>query len=238
MFRLTKFKKVFFIRFLSFAFIQVGFLSILITFEPVVVEEFRYQLNNLLGTRHSLPQVVTSATQNEASLSSGFSDLPSETTDFIKPVSTDFGIVIEKINANAKIVEGVDAGNEGEYLAALSKGVAHAKGTVLPGERGNMYLFSHSVNAPWNIVRFNAVFYLLKDMERGDKVVIFFNGRRFDYVVVERKITEPEDVSYFTLKTEEQILVLQTCYPPGTTWKRLLVIAKPASAVAEASISD
>ena len=228
MFRLTKFKKVFFIRFLSFAFIQVGFLSILITFEPVVVEEFRYQLNNLLGTRHSLPQVVTSATQNEASLSSGFSDLPSETTDFIKPVSTDFGIVIEKINANAKIVEGVDAGNEGEYLAALSKGVAHAKGTVLPGERGNMYLFSNSVNAPWNIVRFNAVFYLLGKLEKGDRVIIFYQGRRFNYIVFDKTITAPSDTKYLTGTYDEPVLTLQTCDPPGTLINRLIVRAKLA----------
>ncbi|KKR56069.1 MAG: hypothetical protein UT95_C0055G0005 [Candidatus Curtissbacteria bacterium GW2011_GWB1_40_28] len=71
--------------------------------------------------------------------------------------------------------------------------------------------------------------YLLKDMEPGDPVVIFFAGKRYNYVVSEKKITEAADVDYFKLRTDEQILVLQTCYPPGTTWKRLLVIAKPAS---------
>ena len=63
----------------------------------------------------------------------------------------------------------------------------------------------------------------------GDKIVVFFAGKRHDYVVAETKITEPEDVYYLTLKTQDQILVLQTCYPPGTVWKRLLVIAKPAA---------
>ena len=72
-------------------------------------------------------------------------------------------------------------------------------------------------------------------MEAGDKVVVFFGGRRFDYVVADTKITEPEDISYFTMETPEQILVLQTCYPPGTTWKRLLVIAKPAASTAVSS---
>ena len=110
--------------------------------------------------------------------------------------------------------------------------MAHALGTSFPGQPGVSYLFAHSTDTIFNVPRFNAVFYLLKDLEAGDRVVIFFNGRRFDYIVVERKITEPEDVSYFTMKTEEQILVLQTCYPPGTTWKRLLVIAKPAASVA------
>ena len=60
-----------------------------------------------------------------------------------------------------------------------------------------------------------------------ERVVFFFAGRRYDYKVVETKITEASDVSYFTMQTSEQILVLQTCYPPGTTWKRFLVIAKP-----------
>ena len=61
----------------------------------------------------------------------------------------------------------------------------------------------------------------------GDRIVIFFDNRRFDYLVNETKITEPEDVSYFTLDTSEDLLVMQTCYPPGTTWKRLIVTATP-----------
>ncbi|MCD8484243.1 sortase [Candidatus Woesebacteria bacterium] len=28
-------------------------------------------------------------------------------------------------------------------------------------------------------------------------------------------------------QTEREQLILQTCYPPGTTWKRLLIIAVP-----------
>ncbi len=147
----------------------------------------------------------------------------------LSPVDPNFSVIVEKIGANAPIVANVDASNKAAYLAALKKGVAHALGTSFPGQKGVTYLFAHSTDTLINVPRYNAVFYLLREMEIGDKIVIFFAGRRYDYVVSETKITDPKDVSYFTLKTDEQILVLQTCDPPGTSWRRLLVIAKPVS---------
>ena len=127
------------------------------------------------------------------------------------------------------MIPNVDASNKLVYEQALRRGVAHALGTAFPGQAGVTYLFAHSTDTIFNVPRYNAVFYLLGDMKPGDPIVIFFKGRRYDYQVRETKITEATDVSYFTLKTTEQILVLQTCYPPGTTWKRLLVIAKPVA---------
>src|SRR3990167_4322571 len=49
-------------------------------------------------------------------------------------VSTDFGIVIEKINANAKVVANVDPGDERAYTQALTQGVAAATGSTKPRE--------------------------------------------------------------------------------------------------------
>jgi len=123
------------------------------------------------------------------------------------------------------------------YQDALRRGVAHALGTSFPGQPGVTYLFAHSTDTIFNVPRFNAVFYLLNDIKTGERIVLFFNNKRFDYIVTESKITEPEDVSYFTMKTPEQILVMQTCYPPGTTWKRLLVIAKPAASALTININ-
>ena len=151
------------------------------------------------------------------------------------PADPNFSIIVERIGANASVVPNVDASKKGVYEQALKRGVAHALGTAFPGESGVSYYFAHSTDTLFNVPRYNAVFYLLWEMKPGDKIVIFFNNRRYDYVVSETKITEPEDVSYFTMRTSEQILVLQTCYPPGTTWKRLLVVAKPA---AEQATSD
>ena len=139
-----------------------------------------------------------------------------------------FSIVIPKIEAKAKILPNIDAAKPAEYQPALMKGVAHAKGTVFPGMTGTIYLFAHSTDAPWNISRYNAVFYLLRELEIGDIIVIFFNSSRYNYIVSEKKIVARTENDFFSQKKEE-LLVLQTCYPPGTSQKALLIFAKRTS---------
>jgi LPXTG-site transpeptidase (sortase) family protein len=77
--------------------------------------------------------------------------------------------------------------------------------------------------------RYNALFYLLKDLTIGDKVIVYFQDVRYNYTVVDTKIVDPTDVSYLVdaQKSPDETLIMQTCWPPGTTWKRLLVFAKP-----------
>lgn len=137
-----------------------------------------------------------------------------------------FSIVIPKISAQAKVFPNVSPADKNEYLPVLKQGVAHARGTALPGQIGNIYLFAHSTDSPLNIARYNAVFYGLKDLEQGDQIVIFFEGRLHLYRVTEKKIVPASDVSYFEPQDKEEILILQTCWPPGTTLDRLLVFAK------------
>lgn len=147
--------------------------------------------------------------------------------EVLTPVSAQFGIVIPKIGANAPIIPNVDAAKPDIYLPALQKGVAHALGTVFPGIPGNIYLFAHSTDSFWNVGRYNAVFYLLKELETGDEIDVFFNGIRHVYRVVNRQIVDPTNVQFLTEPTTFEQLTLQTCWPPGTTLKRLLVFARP-----------
>lgn len=218
-----RFKLVFFIRFFGYAIFFAGLVSLVAVFGPVIQTEVSYRTDKLLGIRRSVPKIITSAAGDTSS--SDFGNIQTG-AQIITPVSTEFGVVIEKINANAKIVESVDPGSEREYVAALTQGVAHAAGTNMPGEVGNMYLFSHSTDAPWNIVRFNAIFYLLRELETGDKVIIFYKDRRYDYIVFDKVIADPTDIQYLTNKYEEPVLTLQTCDPPGTLLHRLIVRAR------------
>lgn len=147
--------------------------------------------------------------------------------EVISPVSAQFGLVIPKIAANVAILPNVDAGDPTQYLPALQKGVAHAAGTAFPGVEGNIYLFAHSTDAFWNVGRYNAVFYLLKELEKGDEIDVFFQGVRHVYRVVDKMTIDPSAVTYLTETTPYEQLTLQTCWPPGTTLKRLLIIARP-----------
>lgn len=207
---------------------MIGFLTLVLGIEPVVGEELKYQADQLLAIRHILPKIITSDDNNESSANSSFGSLITGQASTITPISTDFGIVIEKINANAKVIPDVDPASQSEYTTALSQGVAQAKGTSLPGEVGNLYLFSHSTDAPWNIVRYNAIFYLLGKLEPNDRVIIFYKGRRFDYLIYDKSIVSSSDTHFLTDRYNKPVLTLQTCDPPGTTLNRLVVRAKLA----------
>lgn len=137
-----------------------------------------------------------------------------------------YSLYVPKINAKSTVIENVDLGKESEYLQALQEGVAHGKGTSFPGLGGNIFLFSHSVSAPEYIKTYNAVFYDLKNLEQGDEIIVYFSGIKYVYKVSEKVITSPADVEFLTKDYGGETLILQTCDPPGTTLRRLLVIAK------------
>ena len=62
-------------------------------------------------------------------------------------------------------------------------------------------------------------------MEKGDEIVIIYKGKPFIYRVEEKKIVSASNFQYLTNPLEKEKLILLTCWPPGTTWKRLLIIA-------------
>lgn len=238
-----QFKKILLIRFFAYFAIITGSLVLTAEFGPVVQAELGYRANALFGVKHTLsPTVITSSgeqspdpsAQPESSVvpfeepSTGFGSLFGGGSQIIKPVSTEYGVVIEKINANAKVIPQVNPSDEKQYVKALAKGVAEAEGSTEPGKPGNIYLFSHSVDAPWNIIRYNAVFYLLRELEPGDRIIIFYQGRRFDYIVFDKTVVSPTDVSFLTNRYDKPVLTLQTCDPPGTLLNRLIVRAKLA----------
>lgn len=145
-----------------------------------------------------------------------------------KPVDTEFGIVIPKIFANSKVIDKVDPYNAAIYQKALTKGVAHASGTAYPGHVGNTFIFAHS-SADWFTAnRYNSVFYLLYKLEKKDKIEMYYKGKKYIYEVTSKKYVEPNDVSYLSSYSSENtsVLTLMTCWPPGTTLKRLIIQAK------------
>ena len=197
-------------RIFSTALIAIGLAIILFIFGPVIKEELNYSFNRASGVKYSIDTV--------------------ETWSFQRPINApniDFSIIIPKLNAKAPIIGNIDPSNPDEYLKALKKGVAHAAGTPFPGEVGNVFLFAHSTDAFYNIGRYNAVFFLIGRLETGDEIDIYYRGRLYKYIVYDKKVVDPTDTQYLgTLAMGEKTLTLQTCYPPGTTIKRLVVLAK------------
>lgn len=137
-----------------------------------------------------------------------------------------YSVYVKKIGAISVVIPEVDASNFNEYSLALKKGVAEAAGLSHPGKTGTTYLFAHSVGSRADYARYNAVFYLLHRVEEGDGVEVFYQRKLFKYTVLRKEILGARDVRYLIPQKEKELLVLSTCYPPGTSWKRLVVVAE------------
>lgn len=149
---------------------------------------------------------------------------------------TDMRIIIPRINQNVPVV-GVKNDNliarqwndlEADIQKALRNGVIHYPGTSLPGDNGNVVLTGHSSYYAWDPGRFKDVFALLHDVRQGDRVVVFFNQKKFIYEVNLIKVVLPKDVDVLGQTPNEQ-LTLITCTPIGTNIKRLIIQAKLVS---------
>lgn len=142
------------------------------------------------------------------------------------PISTEAAIIITKINVNSPIIWEVSATDQKVYLEALNHGVAQAKDTALPDQNGNVYLFDHSTFNPWEITKYGAVFTELNKLIKDDRITIFYQGKRYDYLVQQKEVVNSSNVEPLTKKTTEAILTLQTCSPPGVDKDRLIITAK------------
>ncbi len=154
-----------------------------------------------------------------------FTPLTAPDGSVITPVDTNFGLIIPKIGINANVIPAVDPTNPGEYEKALLEGVAHASTSYFPDQNGTVYLFSHSTSYDWFVKDLNAVFYLVKNLDTGDTVVLMYKGKEYTYRITEKKVVSPEAVSYLVPHAGARNLILQTCWPPGSTSERLLIFA-------------
>jgi len=143
----------------------------------------------------------------------------------IIPVDPEFSIVIPKINANTKVIKNVDPFDSKIYQQALTQGVAHAKNTATPDQFGNTFIFAHSAGNWYQANQFNAVFYLLNKLEAGDEILVYYQSNKYSYTIKESKLIEGSELNYMESKTDQKQLTLMTCWPPGTTLKRLIIIA-------------
>jgi len=191
-------------------------IGLIFTYAPIIKEEALYALKG--------PQKANLVSFGELIQADPAKKVQEEARAY--GVGAYFSVVIPKIGAKSDVIANVDAGRPQEYLAALEEGVAHAKGTYFPGQGETIFLFAHSTDSPISVARYNAVFYLLRKLEPGDTIIVFFADKKYVYEVSEKVVTSANDTSWLTTDGEEK-LILQTCDPPGTTFRRLLIVAKP-----------
>lgn len=133
-------------------------------------------------------------------------------------------VIIPKIKVNAPINLEPSI-QEAAIQKSLQTGVVHYAGTAIPGERSNIALFGHSSNDWWEPGSYKFVFALLDKMVVGDQIQINYEQKKYVYQVTGTRVVEPTEISVLQ-PTKEPQLTLITCTPPGTSWKRLVVVAK------------
>lgn len=149
-----------------------------------------------------------------------------ESTESAKP--SEFFLTIEKLGIRkARVFVDVDVSEPKFYQDKLQRGLGHVAGTPYPGQWGSSYIIGHSA-LPffYDPQKYEMIFSRLDALAVGDEILIEVASEKVVYRVSDLKVVadwkRPENI----LSGGGYKLILMTCYPPGFTLRRLLVIAE------------
>ncbi len=130
---------------------------------------------------------------------------------------------------NIRITPNVESSNEEVYDRYLKFGLAHFKGTPIPGDGGNSFIYGHSAvisffNRHSNLPE--TIFTKLENVDIGDSVEIEREDTTLSYIVRNKKIVSPDDFSILKTQGDKETVTLMTCWPLGVGTKRLIVVAE------------
>ncbi len=193
----------------------------------------------ILGTQVVLPLVsfktqdsITKPMENTVlGVATGFSnfdfkELEENKTEMVNEqnIPEFFSVSIPKLKIeNALVKTDFTGASPEEFLG-------HYKGSALPGQKGNSFIYGHSV-LPWffNPKNYKTIFSTLGNLETGDNILITYNNKELKYVVENKVTLSPNDVD--PLKNwkpdylNDSTISLMTCWPAGTKTKRLIIEA-------------
>ena len=109
---------------------------------------------------------------------------------------------------------------------ALNIGVVLFPDSVLPGESGQTIILGHSAPVGWPKIKYDWIFSRLNELTEGDEIIVYFNNRKYAYVVSRKVFLERgEEISEDGLTNDENMVVLISCWPPGKDLRRIAVEA-------------
>ncbi len=120
--------------------------------------------------------------------------------------------------------------NVNNFEEDLKKGTVHYPGTALPGEIGTSYISGHSSGYLWDKSPYKQIFAVLGQVKDGTSFTITAqqnDGKKvvFHYVIQRRGEYAADDQAQF-ISTADSVVALSTCWPVGTTDRRLVLFAK------------
>jgi LPXTG-site transpeptidase (sortase) family protein len=142
-----------------------------------------------------------------------------------EPLEKGDRLVMKKINVSVPIIS-ISSRQDKVLQEGLKRGAVIFPETSFPGKKGNCVIVGHSSNYPWRKGNYDNVFVLLDKLRKGDEVEIFWQKKKFKYIIFEEARIVKAGQMEILAPTEKSILTLMTCWPIGTNYKRLIVKGK------------
>jgi sortase A len=120
---------------------------------------------------------------------------------------------IPRIGLRAVVIEGASA-------HSLLMGPGHLTGSAIPGTNGNAVIAGHR----------DTFFRHVDQLRAGDAIFILRGGKQFRYIVVQKKIVQPNNLSVLRATKVGEVTLI-TCYPThfiGPAPQRLVIVARLA----------
>ena len=201
---------------LIFVFAVLFGLSFLLVHAPAYSKRLSYWWNvEYRGKKISAPSTSGTAAPSA-----------STTSTLQEPLDTSQSAALEIEKIGLKHVPIIWKVAPDEIITRLADGVAHYKGTAIPGspEHQNVFITGHSSNWWWDSGAYNSVFSLLDKLVAGDTIKITSADQTFVYRVREGFSIAPDQTEVLRA-SDTPTLTLMTCWPVGTNARRWIVIA-------------
>ncbi len=173
-----------------------------IPFVPEVVAMYNKQTDMTRGYKYQSNLSTKQAKSADISIES------------LKPIPKENTLVIPQIGVDSEVVGGIGPD-------ALDRGLWHRPNSSTPDKGGNTVITGHRFlysSGP-------KTFYNLDKVKIGDKFFMFWEGKEYDYEVVDIFIVEP-DQTEIEDQSPEPLLTLYTCTPLWTATQRLVIRAR------------
>lgn len=154
------------------------------------------------------------------------SDNENEDSDNFEYTTKENSIEIPKIEIEAPLIF-PNTSDDDVIYKSLDEGTVHFPGSALPGEQGKTLILGHSAPENWPKIKYDWVFSNIVELEKGDKIFVYFNNKKYVYEVKETVFVERgEEIPDYSLTNSENMLVLISCWPPGKDLRRIAIISE------------
>jgi LPXTG-site transpeptidase (sortase) family protein len=132
---------------------------------------------------------------------------------------------INKINIDVPLIF-VKTDDMTEIEKGLDLGAVHFFNSALPGQPGETIILGHSAPAGWPKIKYDWIFTRINELENNDQITVYFNNRKFNYLVTNKFFLEKGEQTPQYSKDSGNVLVLISCWPPGKDIRRIALEAR------------